>query len=284
MGRENGGKHQMSEIVRLHRLQHQAALTGEAEYLRRRNNKIINKEKRLRTIRIKGLHLLLIFSLMAGAAFLAYKIAISVLTWEKLNVKTYVIKNKPAFKAQQVENILREYRGNILTLSLSGLRKRLLTINEVKDVSISRILPSTVEIHFVLRKPVFQVAIKGKYNIMDPEGVILYTSLAANSELITIRDIDRSELGELVPFLPELSRLKASIEYVSLKKPYGILLKLKRQKEIFYPGNGEFARKINYYLKLRQRPVLSKYNITCVDLRFKDRFYFEYENEREVNN
>lgn len=264
----------MSEILRLH--QHKAGLAGETEYLRRRNNKIINKEKRLRAIRIKGLHLFVIFSFLIGAAFLAYKVAISTLTWEKLNIKTFVLINKPLFKAKQVENLVREYRGNILALSLSELRKRLLTFNEVKDVSITRKLPATVEVRFNLRKPVFQVTINGKYNIMDSEGVILYTSHTGSSDLISIRNIARSELGELVPYLPELSRLKKSIRYVSLKKPYGIVLKLKGIKEIFYPGETDFAKKINCYLKLKQRPLLKKYEITCVDLRFKDRFYFEY--------
>jgi cell division septal protein FtsQ len=267
----------MSESLRIR--QPKTGFGGETEYLRRRNNKIINKEKRRRAIRIKGLHLFFIFSLLTGAAFLAYKVAISMLTWEKLNIKTFVLINKPRFKAGQVENLVREYRGNILTLSLSGLRKRLLTFNEVKDVSITRRLPDAVEVRFNLRKPVFQVNMNGKYNIMDSEGVILYTSSTAGSDLISIRNIARGELGELVPYLPELSRLKKSIRYVSLKKPYGIMLKLKGIEEIFYPGERDFARKINYYLKLKQRPLLEKYEITCVDLRFKDRFYFEYREE-----
>ncbi len=264
----------MSESLRLR--QPKTGFAGETEYLRRRNNRIINKEKRRRAIRIKGLHLFFIFSLLIGAAFLAYKVAISMLTWEKLNIKTVVLINKPRFKARQVENLVREYRGNILTLSLSELRRRLLTFNEVKDVSITRKLPDALEIRFILRKPVFQVNMNGKYNIMDIEGVILYTSGTAGSDLISIRNIARGELGELVPYLPELSRLKKSIRYVSLKKPYGIMLKLKGIQETFYPGERDFARKINYYLQLKQRPLLEKYEITCVDLRFKDRFYFEY--------
>jgi cell division septal protein FtsQ len=252
---------------------------GEAEFLRRRNSRLINKQKRIRAIRIKGLHMFLIFSVLIAAAMLAYKISFFMLTWEKLNIKTFVLIDKPTFKTGELEEILRHFNGNILTLRFSDLRKSLLTFNEVKDVSITRQLPSTVEVRFILRKPVFQVAINGKYNIMDTEGVILYTSKTDSNDLISIRGIARGELGELVPYLPELSRLKASIQYVTLKKPYGIVLKMKGKKELFYPGETHFARKINNYLKLRQQPQLSKYNITCVDLRFKDRFYFEYETE-----
>lgn len=256
-----------------------SGVTGESEFLRKRNNRLINKQKRIRAIRIKGLHIFLILLVVTAAAFLAFKISSSVLTWEKLNIKSYLLVNKPKFRTGAVEKTLRSFRGNILSLSFSQMRGALLAFNEVKDVSLSRKLPDTVEVKFILRKPVFQVAINGKYNIIDIEGVVLYTSDRSSDQLISIRDVAKSDLGDLVPYLPELSRLNASIDYVSLKKPYGILLKLKGQKEIFYPGEQEFARKINYYLKLRDRPQLKKYDIKCVDLRFKDRFYFEYETE-----
>lgn len=252
---------------------------GESEFLRKRNNRMINKQKRIRAIRIKGLHIFLILLALTAAAFLAFTISSSVLTWEKLNIKSYVLVNKPKFRSGDVESILRSFRGNILSLSFAQIRGALLAFNEVKDVSLSRKLPDTVEVKFILRKPVFQVAINGKYNIIDTEGVVLYTSDRSSNQLISIRDVAKNELADLVPYLPQLSHLKTSIEYVSLKKPYGISLKLKGQKEIFYPGEQDFARKINYYLKLKNRPQLKKYDIKSVDLRFKDRFYFEYETE-----
>jgi cell division septal protein FtsQ len=254
-------------------------LPGETEFLRKRNNRIINKEKRKRAIRIRGLHIFLIFLCLTAAAFLAYKIGISVLTWEKLNVKSFVLVNKPKYKTAELETVLRRFNGNILSLSFGRLREKLLTFSEVKDVSLSRQLPSTVEIRFLLRKPVFQFAINGKYNIIDEEGVVLYTSEKSRDDLISIRSITTGELGSITQYLPELSRIRKSLEYVTLKKPYGITLKLKGTKEVFYPGETDFAGKLQYYLKLKRKPPLNKYNITCVDLRFKDRFYFEYDTE-----
>lgn len=255
---------------------------GETDFFRRQNNKIIRKQKKIRSIRLKGAHLFFIFFLLLSAAFAAYKIGIFVLTWEKLNIKAFVLIDKPSFKTAELEKILKQFNGNILTLSFKDLREKLLTLKEVKDVSLSRKLPSTIEIHFILREPVFQVAFNGKYNIIDNEGVVLYTSNKSKKDLITIRHIKPAQFGTIAPYLGELRRIENSILYVSLRKPYGVALKLKGQKEIFYPGEEDFAGKINYYLKLRRRHLRGKYNIKSVDLRFKDRFYFEY--VTEVNN
>ncbi len=257
----------------------QTAFQGEAEFLRRHNSKILRQEKRIRSIQVKGLHLFFIFLLIGTAAFAAYKIGAFVLSWEKLDIKTFILINKPVFRSSELESMLKRYRGNILSLSFSELRKQLLTFKEVKDVTISRKLPATIEIRFILRKPVFQVAINDKYNIIDSEGVILNTSDKSSSDLISIWNIDKSELEELNPYLPELSRIRDFLDYVTLEKPYGISLKLKGRDEIFYPGETDFADKINLYLKLSRHPLLEKYIIKSVDLRFKDRFYFEYQTE-----
>ena len=253
------------------------AVRGETDFFRQRNNQLLSKQKRIRTIQVKGMHMFLIFTLLLLAAFAAYRFAVFVLTWDQLNVKKYVLVNKPHYNSAKMEEILKEHNGNILTLSFGRMRKQLLSLGEVKEVYLSRKLPSTVEIKFLLRKPVFQVAINGKYNIIDMEGVVLYKSKKSSNKLIRIRDIKTSQLELLAPYLPELSRIRDSLDYISLVSPYGVSVKLKGRSEIFYPGESGFAKKINYYLKLRKRPLLRKYKIKSVDLRFKDRFYFEYE-------
>jgi cell division septal protein FtsQ len=265
----------MSQLAR-------SAVRGESDFLRRKYNKLLSKQKRIRTIQIKGLHIFLIFATLISAAFLAYKMGDFILNWEKLNIKTYALINKPTFHTAKLESMLKQFHGNILTISFDRMRDKLLTLKEVKDVYLSRQLPDTIQIKFLLRNPVFQVAINRKYNIIDMEGVVLYTSKISRNELIEIRDVKTNDLEALAPYLPELSRIKDSIDYISLKRPYGVTLKLKGKKEIFYPGEARFAYKINYYLKLRKRPLLRNYNIKSVDLRFEDRFYFEY--ETEVNN
>jgi cell division septal protein FtsQ len=268
----------MSELIQF---QPHSGWGGETEFLRRKNNSIISKEKRKRAIRLTGLHLFLIFSVLIAIALLVFKMGEAVLTWDKLRVKEFVLHDKPLYRTEELKNVLRRFNVNILTLDFSDVRNELLKFSEVKDVSLSRKLPSTVEIRFILRKPVFQVAINGKFNIIDTEGVILNTGNVLSDDLIRIQDID-GDVNSLVPYLPELSDIKTSIDYVSYKMPYGIALKLKGRKELFYPGDNDFARKISSYIRWKSLPELKNYDITKVDLRFKDRFYFEY--ETEVNN
>lgn len=269
----------MSEVIQVQRF---GGIGGETEYLRRRNNHMINKEKRNKAIRLRGFHVALIFIIMVLAGFVAYKIGDFLLTWEKLRVQHFDYIDLPMYEGSRIEATLQKFKINILSLSFSDLRQTLLKFNEVKDVSFTRKLPNTVEIRFFLRKPVFQVARNGKFNIIDDEGIIVFTSNESYSNLIQIQDAADPDILDIVRFLPELVPIKSSIEYISYKKPYGITIKLFNRKELFYPGENNFAQKINRYLKFKDYPQLTKYDITSVDLRFQDRFYFEY--RTEVNN
>jgi len=262
-----------------------AGWRSETEFLRKKNNKQIYKEKRNRAIRLRGLHIVMIFFILVSAAFLAYRIGIGILTWDKLKVKTFELVNKPLYHPEALQSILNQFNKNILTLDFSEVRNKLLALPEVKDVSLYRKLPNTLEISFILREPVFQVAIDGKFYIIDMEGMILNTISQPSNDLICIQDVSRNELDDLRPYLTELEHLKASIDFVSFRKPYGIALKLKGKPELFYPGEGQFEQKIANYYRWKELPQLRGYIITAVDLRFKDRFYFEYEeNKTEVNN
>ena len=264
-------------------------LKREIDFLRRQNNRIVQKQKKLKSIKLKGIHLLVIFALLSLIAFAIYKAGQFVLTWDKLNVKSFRLTNCPENTLSEVKRLLNRYSGNILTLSLNDLKNQLVHIPEVKDVSISRILPSTIEIKFLLRKPVFQVEMKRnrKYNVFDNEGVILFKNVEKRNGLITVKNIESGHQEKIIPYLSQLYSINNNIEYVSFKEPYGILLKLKGISETFYPGETGFAKKMNDYLELKRQLSLNKNRsnskIRHVDLRFEDRFYLEYEYQEEVS-
>ncbi|MGE5342720.1 MAG: cell division protein FtsQ/DivIB [Candidatus Omnitrophota bacterium] len=272
----------MSDIISAHaRPGHWGS---ETEFLRRTNNQTINKEKRGRAIRLRGLHIVLIFIVLFSSALILYKATMALLSWEKLRITSFELINKPLYKSNELQATLDRFKVNILTLSFSEARRQLLAFPEIRDVSLTRKLPATLQIQFNLRKPVFQIANNNKYNIIDAEGVVLNTSKTFTKNLICIQDAAGVQLEDLVPYLQELDQLKTSIESVGYVEPYGIALKLKGRKELFYPGETDIAQKISYYFKLRSLPQLKDYDIKTVDLRFKGRFYFEYETETEVIN
>lgn len=262
-------------------------LKGESEFFRRNNNKILNKQKKIKSIKLKGIHLFLILVIFVFAGFAAFKTGEFILTWEKFKVKSFKLINSPGLETKELKKMLTKFSTNIFSLSIGELKKELLTLREVKDAALSRKLPATIEVRFYLRKPVFQVVSKDKngykYDLIDKEGVVLCSGKTRDKNLLTIKSVKLNDWQKILPYLDELNKIKNSIDYVGFKKPYGIKLKLKGIREIFYPGESNFAYKINYYLKLRRLPLLKKYRVRYVDLRFEDRFYLEYENEEEVN-
>ncbi|MCX6580839.1 MAG: FtsQ-type POTRA domain-containing protein [Candidatus Aminicenantes bacterium] len=260
------------------------ALRSETDYLRRQNNLLIRKQKKLRSIKIKGIHLLFILTVLSFIAFTIFKTAQFILTWDKLGVKYFQVTDCPGPVSIQVNKVLDRHRGNnILTLSIDALRAQLAGIPEIKDVSVSRNLPSTVAVQLMLREPVFQVETpgEGKYTVMDKEGVVLYRRAEKKDELFTVKNTPGDRVQKILPYLSRLQDIKNYIEYVGFLEPYGLMMKLTQVNEIFYPGEIDFAEKIDYYLKLRNKLNLSECIIKSVDLRFEDRFYLEYEEQEQ---
>ncbi|MCK4890289.1 MAG: FtsQ-type POTRA domain-containing protein, partial [Candidatus Aminicenantes bacterium] len=172
-----------------------------------------------------------------------------------------------------------KYGGNILTLSTNNLRNELMEIKEISEVSISRKLPSTVEVRLRLRQPAFQFLYKGKYNVIDKHGVILSETGRKMDGIMVIRDIKPSDLKDIFPGVSGLIGKRNIIEYISFREPYGTALKLKGTSEIFYTGNKVDLKKLKQYLKIRKKLGYNEKTIKSVDLRFKNRFYLEFEKE-----
>jgi cell division septal protein FtsQ len=256
-------------------------LRGEVDFLRRHNNRVLSRQKRIKSIKIKGAHLVLVFFLLVLTALATYSLAKFLLTWDRLNIGSYQLINSPNYRSAQLERILKKYDGNILSLNFGELRKELLDLKEVKDVAISRKLPSTVEIRFHLRKPVFQKKDSRGYQILDDEGVVLSESKRASGKLITMKNISRKNQDKLYPLLKELKSVSYPIEYIGYNRTYGVQLKLSGMEEIFYPGEMDYARKIGQYMKLRKKLKQRYSSIRKVDLRFNDRFYFEFDGEEK---
>ena len=251
-------------------------LNGEAEFLRMNNNRSLNRKKKIKTIKLKGIHLFFIIVLLFLAGFSALKASHFLLRWDKLDIKSFKLINSPKIEFKNLRKILKNYNGNILMLNFTNLRRELLKFKIVEDVSLTRVLPSTIVIKFVLRKAIFQFRSGGKYNIIDKHGIVLYEKSEKQKGLITIKGLKKEDFGKIYAYLSELTKIQDLVDYISFVKPYGVKLKLKDINEIFYPGEEDFARKINYFLRLKRIIPLKENKIKYVDLRFKNRFYFEY--------
>ncbi len=256
-------------------------LNSEADFLRRSNNRTLSRQKRIKIIKIKGIHIFIIFTVLVILTFFISKAGRFLLTWEKLNIQSINLINCPDYQQERVKKIVGHYRGNIISFNFDQLRKELLAVSEVKSVSLSKILPSTIDVQFELRQPMFQVKSTDSYKVYDDEGVFLYDRKERVPELFTAKGPGGRDLLQILPLIPELRRIKSMIDYIDLERPDNVMVKLKGFNEVFVPGESAFVNKIVQYLKFKKQmsQKLKGKKIKRVDLRFENRFYLEFEEE-----
>ncbi len=253
-------------------------LDNKLDFLRH-NNRSVKRDKKIKEIKIKGIHIFLIIFLFSSIATGVFFFAKFIMTWEKLNINTFILENSEKINPIAINKILKTYRGNILAVDLGKMRQDLMKINQIKDVSINRILPSGIKISFLKRKPILQFEINGRWCIIDDEGIILERGYEVEKGLLRVREVSKDNIKSLIPYINELNSIKHLIDYVSIKKPYGILLKLRERNITVFPGISDFNKKIGYYLKLKKRDILKRLKVKSIDMRFENRIYLEYDKE-----
>jgi cell division septal protein FtsQ len=255
------------------------SLKFEAEFFRKNNNLTVAHDKKIHSIQVRTVHILLLLTLTLLSALTVYKAVNFLLTCDALQVHSFRLRNQPVFAKERIAGILRRCGGNILTLDLEALQARLLQVPEIENVSIRRILPDTVEIAFRLRQPFYQQYANGMYRLLDADGICLGEQRHMPSGLVDVRG-GSSAVSAVAVFSPELRPLREKIEYVAYNEPYGLEVKLRDVPEIFYPGDNHFVSKINRYFKIKSRLPLNVAAIRSVDLRIAGRIYFEYLDEQ----
>ncbi len=251
------------------------SLKFEAEFFRKSNNLSLTREKKIRSIQMRSMHILLLLLVTLLLGFAAYKTAVFLLECDMLQVRSYRLRRQPVFAKDEVRRILSHNAGNILTLDLRNLRAQLLRLPEVENVAISRILPDTVEIGFTLRQPLFYLSQNGMYQLLDGGGRVLGEQATLPTDLIPVRVNDMSIMSQIAATSKELLPMRRKIEYITYHEPYGIELKLRSGPEIFFPGTSGFAKKINRFFKIKPHLPLNGALIRYVDLRLAGRIYFE---------
>jgi cell division septal protein FtsQ len=259
-----------------------ASLKFEAEFFRKSNNLTVEREKKIRSIQVRTVHVLLLLALALLTGLVISRAAGFLLSWDALQVHQFRLRRAPLFARGQVDGILRRHGGNILAMDLEGLQAELLQVPEVAAASIRRVLPDTVAVDFTLRRPYFQYAQQGLYRLLDAGGRELGREPECPPGLVALRGADRAAIEAIAPFAGELGPLRGRIAYVAYGQPHGVELKLLDMPETFYPGEGDFAAKIRRYLRIKGRLPFAA-AIRSVDLRIAGRIYFELEEEQRGN-
>lgn len=252
-------------------------LKFDAEFFRKSNNLTVRREKQIRLIQVRTVHLLLLLVLALLAALVISRAAGYVLTWEALEVRQFRLRGQPVYARAQVAAILRRHGGNILAMDMKGLQAQLRQVPEVAAVSIRRVLPATVEIAFTLRRPFYRHFSHGRFRLLDEAGRELGRREQPPPGLVPLRG-DEAAVRAIAPFAGELRPLRERIEYVAWSEPRGMELKLLDADEVFYPGENDLAGRIGHYFRIKGRLGLDA-GVRRVDLRIPGRIYFELHEE-----
>ncbi len=252
-------------------------LKFEAEFFRKNNNLTVRREKQIRLIQVRTVHLLLLLVLALLAALVISRAASYVLSCEALQVRQFRLRGQPVYARAQVRAILSRHGGNILAMDVKGLQAQLQQVPEIAAVSIRRALPDTVEIAFTLRRPFYRHFSNGSFRLLDEAGRELGRQEQAPPGLIPLRG-DETAIQAIAPFGRELRPLRERIEYVAWGEPRGMELKLLDADEVFYPGENDFAGRIGQYFRIKGRLGLDA-GVQRVDLRIPGRIYFELHEE-----
>ena len=251
------------------------SLKFEAEFFRKSNNLTVAREKKIRSIQVRTIHMLLLLILALLIAMAVSRAANLFFTCEALQVRSFRLRHQPVYERERLAAILRRFNDNILAVNLKELRLQLLQIPEVADASIRRVLPDAVAIDFTLRRPFYRYGTAGAFRLLDETGLELGRSKQAPPGLIPLRG-GLASLAAIVPFSRSLRALHREIEYVAWDEVRGIELKLLGAGEVFYPGDSDCAGRIRHYFRIKKRLTLPA-AVKSVDLRIPGRIYLEFD-------
>jgi len=258
-----------------------APLNFESDFFRRRNNTVLQRDRKIRSIRLRSVYVALIVLLLAMLGYLTYRVSRFLLSWEQLQVKHFRLTAVPAYSRPEIERVLSRFHSNIFTVDLGELRRELMAFGEVSDVSISRVLPQTLEITFTCRRPFFQLQEADGFTLYDVTGVQMRRGSGPLPGVIEVRAARPADISALVAFSAGLKPLLPRLEYISYRPPYGLVVKLREAAEEIYPGEGDLQARIDHYLKIKPRLETAGKSIRYADLRLENRMYLAYRLQEE---
>ncbi|MFQ5790671.1 MAG: cell division protein FtsQ/DivIB [Acidobacteriota bacterium] len=182
---------------------------------------------------------------------------------------------------------------NILTLDLEALKQRLLRSVWVKDVELTRVLPATLTLRVIERKPV-GIAVADRLYLIDGEGIFLdevgphHASLA----LPLVRGVERPPdadgmapaieperaglAGRVLAAMEGDKKLKAAISEIDVSQGAdSLLVRLRYPPLALLAAERDLVPRLKEILPLTEA-ILGRFpSVRAVDLRFKGRVYLK---------
>jgi cell division protein FtsQ len=224
--------------------------------------------------------------LLAGV----YHAASIVAQAQVLKIDRILVRGNERLSKADVVQILSGLRGsNLLWADLDAWRRRLLAAPWVRDASLRRSLPSTVEVVIAERQPVGVGRIHGEMYLVDETGVVIdqYGPQYADLDLpiidgLSVRSADEGTLADearaelaarVIAALKGKPDVAKRLSQVDVSDLHNAAVILNDDGAVIQLGEDQFLQRLQSYLELASALRERVADIDYVDLRFDDRIY-----------
>jgi cell division protein FtsQ len=207
-----------------------------------------------------------------------------------LQIDRISIRGNERLSNSEVMALLNGLRGESLVWTdLDAWRRRLLGSSWVRDASLRRSLPSTVEVVVAERQPIGVGRINGEMYLIDERGIVIdrYGPQHADLDLpivdgLSIRSSDdgsmadqgRAELAaRVIGSLKARPPLAKRLSQVDVRDVHNVAVLLNDDPAVIRLGDDRFLQRLEAYLDLAPTLHERVAEIDYVDLRFDDRVY-----------
>jgi cell division protein FtsQ len=206
-----------------------------------------------------------------------------------LKIDTISIDGNRYLSNGEVLALVGELRGqNILLGDLEGYRNLILTSGWVKDATLRRLLPSTIEVVVKERRPIgigrfFNrlYLIDELGNVLDEHGPVfsdldlpIIDGLSTGTDQDIEVDLARARLAvRLIADLESKPKLSERVSQINVDDSYNAVVLLSDDQTLIHLGAERFVQRLMSYIELAPALHARVANIDYVDLRFENRIY-----------
>jgi cell division protein FtsQ len=206
-----------------------------------------------------------------------------------LQIDRIVVRGNERLSSGDVVAVLNGLRGeSLMWADLDAWRRRLLSSPWVKDASLRRSFPSTVEVVVSERAPMGIGRLGGALYVVDESGVVVdeygpqYADLdlpivdglapAPGAPMVT--DESRAQLAaRVIASLRGTADISKRLSQVDVADVHNAAVVLSGDPAVIYVGDDRFLSRLQSYLELAEKLRERVAQIDYVDLRFDDRIY-----------
>ncbi len=256
---------------------------------------VIRRERRRRLARVAG-RVLKWGVPIAAVTLVAVALVHAALRSPLFAVRQVTVNGNARLSAAAVERLAGDVRGqNIFAVDLAAARERVLTSPWVADVTLARVLPSTLVVDVVERVPMAIARVGDRLFLVDDAGVVidaygpayrdldlpLVDGLVAASGGRPAADAERASLSRaLFTSLRDRPDLGRRVSEIDVSSDDDAVVLLDNDPTRLHLGDRAFVERLTRYLELAPTLADRFSAVDYVDLRFGDRVFVHSESKR----